>query len=93
MNSAWQILFGNLAVVTLFVFGWAQVRPLLRGVHGAVRSAMFGATMGLGAVATMFMSAEIQAGMHVDLRSTLLALSGFFGGPLAAVITAAMALL
>lgn len=93
MDSAWQILFGNLAVVTLFVFGWAQVRPLLRGVHGAVRSAMFGATMGLGAVATMFMSAEIQAGMHVDLRSTLLALSGFFGGPLAAVITAAMALL
>nr|WP_295891784.1 diguanylate cyclase [uncultured Devosia sp.] len=92
MSSAWQILVGNLAVVTLFVFGWAQTRPLLRGVHGAVRSAIFGVTMGLGAVATMLMSAEIEAGMYVDLRATLLALSGFFGGPLAAVITAAMAL-
>jgi diguanylate cyclase (GGDEF)-like protein/PAS domain S-box-containing protein len=65
---------------------------LLRGVHGAARSAIFGLTMGLGAISTMLMSAEIEAGMYVDLRACLLALSGFFGGPLAAAITTAMAL-
>ena len=48
--------------------------------------------MGVGAIATMMMSAEVQPGMYVDLRSTLLAVSGLFGGLLAAALTACLAL-
>ncbi|MEO8684534.1 MAG: diguanylate cyclase [Devosia sp.] len=92
MTSTWQVLIGNLAVVTLFVIEWGRVRPSLRHLPSGVRSACFGAAMGAGAIATMIMSAEFQPGMHVDLRSTLVVVSGLFGGPLAAGIAAIMAL-
>jgi diguanylate cyclase (GGDEF)-like protein/PAS domain S-box-containing protein len=92
LTATWQVLIGNLAVVTLFVIGWGRVRPSLRHLSSGVRSASFGAAMGVGAIATMIMSAEFQPGMHVDLRSTLLVVSGFFGGPLAAGIAVIMAL-
>jgi diguanylate cyclase (GGDEF)-like protein/PAS domain S-box-containing protein len=91
--STWQDLVGNLAVVTLFIVGWAQVaQPRLRSVPGAIFSTIFGATMGAGAMVTMMMSAEVQPGMHVDLRSALLAVSGLFGGFLAAAVAACLAL-
>ena len=92
MASTWQDLIGNLAVVTLFIFGWAQARPRLHRLPGALRSAVFGVTMGVGAIATMVMSAELQPGIYVDLRSTLLVVSGLFGGLLAGTITACLAL-
>lgn len=63
--------------MTLFVVGWEQARTRLRVLPDAIRNAIFGATMGAGAIATMMMSAEFQPGMPVDLRSTLLVLSGF----------------
>lgn len=92
MTSTWQVLIGNLAVVTLLVGGWGRIRSQLLGLPGALRSALFGAFMGAGTIATMMMSAEFQPGMHIDLRSTLLVVSGFFGGPFAAAITTALAL-
>ena len=42
MTSPWQMLAGNLAVVALFVLGWAHARFWLRGVPGAPRAALFG---------------------------------------------------
>ncbi|WP_332688806.1 diguanylate cyclase [Devosia sp.] len=92
MTSTWQILIGNVAVVMLVVVGWGHARTRLYGLPGAVRSALFGATMGVGAVATMVMSAEFAPGMHIDMRATLLAVSAFFGGPLAAGISGILAL-
>ena len=83
---------GNLAVVALFVLAWAPARFWLRGVPGATRAALFGTVMGLGAVSTMLMAAEIAPGRFLDLRLSLVALSAFFGGPLAAAITLVMAL-
>ncbi|WP_299750273.1 LytS/YhcK type 5TM receptor domain-containing protein [Devosia sp.] len=90
--STGQDLIGNLSVVTLFVFAWAQARHSLSRFGGTVRNSIFGVAMGLGAMASMVMSVEFQPGMHVDLRSTLLVLSGFFGGPPAAAIAACTAL-
>ncbi len=92
MTSPWQMLAGNLAVVALFVLAWAHARFWLRGVPGATRAALFGMVMGLGAVSTMLMAAEIAPGRFLDLRLSLVALSAFFGGPLAAAITLVMAL-
>lgn len=92
MTSSWQMLAGNLAVVALFVLAWAHARFWLRGARGVTRAALFGTFMGLGAVSTMLMAAEIVPGRFLDLRLSLVALSAFFGGPLAAAITLVMAL-
>lgn len=92
MTSPWQMLAGNLAVVALFVLGWAHARFWLRGVPGASRSALFGLTMGLGAISSMLMGAEVAPGTHLDLRLSLVTISAFFGGPVAAVLTTGMAL-
>ena len=93
MTSSWQMLAGNLAVVALFVLAWAHARFWLRGVPGGARAALFGLAMGMGAVSTMLMAAEVAPGRFLDLRLSLVAVSAFFGGPLAALITLIMALI
>jgi diguanylate cyclase (GGDEF)-like protein/PAS domain S-box-containing protein len=51
----------------------------------------FGLMMGLGAVGSMALSVQFDGGFYLDLRSTLLAVSAAYGGPLAAFITALLA--
>lgn len=92
MTSPWQILAGNMAVVALFVLGWANLRFWLRRVPGKARAGLFGLTMGLGAAASMLMAAEVLPGRFLDLRLSLVTVSAFFGGPLATVVTLAIAL-
>ncbi|MET3926822.1 diguanylate cyclase [Devosia sp. 2618] len=92
MSSPWQMLAGNLAVVTLFVLGWGHARFWLRNVPGLARSALFGLAMGLGAIASMMMSAQMQPGSYIDLRLSLIAVAAFFGGPLSALIATTLAL-
>jgi len=91
LTSPWQMLAGNLAVVALFVLAWAHARFWLRGVPGATRALLFGLFMGLGAVSSMLMAAEVLPGRYLDLRLSLVAVSSFFGGPLAAIVTLALA--
>ncbi len=91
MTSPWHMLAGNLAIVALFVLGWAHARFWLRSVPGFYRAALFGVVMGLGAASTMLMAAEILPGRLLDLRLSLVGLSGFFGGPVAAILTLAIA--
>lgn len=86
------MLAGNLAVVALVVLGWGHARFWLRSVHGVARSALFGATMGFGAIASMLMAAQIAPGLYIDLRLSLIAVSAFFGGPLAALISTSLAM-
>lgn len=47
--------------------------------------------MGAGAIASMLMSFELAPGIRLDLRGTMLACAGFFGGPVAALLAVAMA--
>lgn len=91
MADTWQILFGNLAAVALFVLSWAQVRVWLGGVSVRLRQTLFGLTMGGGAVVSMMMAVELQTGFRLDLRASLLVLAGFFGGPMAALVAGALA--
>ncbi|WP_409999590.1 LytS/YhcK type 5TM receptor domain-containing protein [Rhizobium leguminosarum] len=46
--------------------------------------------MGLGAVLSMILSVEIDSGYYLDLRSTLLAVSAVYCGPLAVLVTGAV---
>ncbi|SFC22196.1 diguanylate cyclase [Devosia psychrophila] len=92
MTSPWQILAGNLAVVALFILGWGHARFWLRRLPGVWRSLLFGVIMGLGAIASMLMAAEVLPGRFLDLRLSLVAVAAFFGGPVAALATTALTL-
>jgi diguanylate cyclase (GGDEF)-like protein/PAS domain S-box-containing protein len=91
LASPWQILAGNLAVVALFVLGWAHARFWLRNMPRPLRLVLFGATMGAGAVASMSMAVPLENGVFFDLRASLLMVSAFFGGLPAALISISIA--
>ena len=77
--------------MALFVLGWAHARYWLRSLPRPVRVLLFALTMGAGTVASMSMSVEIQPGFYFDMRSSLLAVAGFFGGWPAALLSALIA--
>lgn len=91
MTSPWQILAGNLAVVALFVLGWAHARYWLHASPRPLRVMLFGLTMAGGTVASMSMAVPLANGIYFDLRTSLLVISAFFGGWPAALITTGVA--
>lgn len=86
----WIDLLANVAAVGLTVSVWAHVHEGIRHLPGPVRAMIGGLLMGLGAICTMLLAIQFHPGVYVDLRTTLVAMAGFFGGPLAAA-TAALA--
>ena len=86
MVEHWQYLVGNLAVVALFISAWVHGQFVLAGRPKVVRDAAFGLIMGLGAMASMAMSIQIQPGVLFDLRTSVIAIASFFGGPVAGII-------
>lgn len=91
MAEYWQALIANLAVVALFITTWVHGHFVLAGWHRWQRDLVFGMTMGLGAVASMVLAIPIGDSLF-DLRSSLLAMAGFFGGPVAGATAAAIAI-
>jgi diguanylate cyclase (GGDEF)-like protein/PAS domain S-box-containing protein len=90
MDATSQALAGNFAVVTLFISAWVHSQFIFAASPRAVRDAAFGVLIGLGSVATMMLAVRTD-NMLIDLRSSLIALAGFFGGPVAAIVAASMA--
>ena len=91
MNSPWLELLANLALVAMFVSIWAYAHEwTIRS--SLVRAIAFGLLMALGAVTLMQVPAELFPGTIVDLRATMIALAGFFGGPLSGVIAGGCAI-
>ena len=90
MAEHWQALIANLAVVALFITTWVHGHFVLNGWHRWQRNLVFGVTMGLGAVASMLLAIPIGDSLF-DLRASLLAMAGFFGGPVAGATAAAVA--
>lgn len=93
MAEHWQYLVGNLAVVSLFISAWVHGQFVFAGRPKLLRNAAFGVAMGLGAVASMAMSIQIQPGVLFDMRSSLIAIAAFFGGPVAGLIAVSFALM
>lgn len=93
MFPQWQFLVGNFAVVALFISSWVHGEFLFARRSKTLRSVAFGSVMGVGTVASIAMAIPTETGLLVDLRSSVLALSSFFGGPLAGLITAIIAII
>lgn len=91
MTEHWQALIANLAVVALFITTWVHGHFMLAAWSRWQRNLAFGITMGLGAVASMLLAIPIGNWLF-DLRSSLLVLAGFFGGPIAGAAAAAIAI-
>jgi len=91
MGSLWQDLIGNLAVVILFIFAWVEGQRWLERHSERMRQVLFALWFGLGAIATMLLAVKLESGVYVDLRVSVVALAGFFGGPLAGLIAGGVA--
>lgn len=92
MESPWYSLMTNVAVVAFFVSVWTQLRDVFERFGPRAVEAAFGVVMGVGAVTAMLFPVQFAPGIFFDLRTCLLALAAFFGGPLSAVIAAAFAI-
>lgn len=92
MAEHWQYLVGNLAVVALFISAWVHGQFIFAGRPKWLRDAAFGTVMGAGAVVSMLMSTQLQPGVLFDLRSSVIAIAAFFGGPVSAIIAASLAI-
>lgn len=91
MESPWYSLMTNVAVVAFFVSAWTQLRDVFERLGPRAVEVAFGVVMGLGAVTTMLFPVYFAPGIFFDLRTCLLALAAFFGGPISAVIATTFA--
>lgn len=86
MESPWYSLMTNVSVVAFVVSAWTQLRDVVERFGPRAVEATFGAMMALGAIATMLFPVQFAPGVFFDLRTCLLALAAFFGGPIAALV-------
>ena len=86
-----QELIGNLAIVVLSVLGWEALSLRIEYNSARQNHILFGAIMGASAVVSMMLAVHLPGGMIFDLRSSLIAVAGFFSGPLAGLIAGAIA--
>lgn len=87
----WQVLIANLAVVALFISVWAHAQHFLEMRSRKYRQVLFALFMGAGAVATMSLPVEVAPGILFDLRASLVAMAGFFSGPIGGLIATVIA--
>ena len=90
MAEHWQSLIANLAVVALFISTWVHGQFVFNSGPYWRKRLAFGIVMGLGAVASMMLAIPIDGSLF-DLRLSLVAIAGFFGGPIAATATVGIA--
>lgn len=92
MSIVWQALLANVALIAVLMMAWEVASDHAAGRSERWRSALFGAVMGVGAVASMYAAPEIVPGVLYDLRASLIGAAGFFGGPIAALLSATLSL-
>jgi len=88
-----QALIGNLVAVWFCASAWVHIQPMLQGRRSLASRLVFAVVMGVGVVATMALADRTETGFRFDLRSAVVVVSGFLGGPFAALVTTALAML
>jgi PAS domain S-box-containing protein len=84
-------LFNNLAIFIALVAIYGYLLAQLRQLDLYSRQLFIGVTFGIFAIGCMYAKIPVFEGVIVDQRNAIVALSGFFGGPLAGYISAAFA--
>ncbi|MGV3550545.1 diguanylate cyclase [Rhizobium sp.] len=88
----WQTLVGNLATVALIMSIWMHIQYKFYRLSKVQLKLGFGATMGLGAMASMLLSVQLVPGVYIDLRVAMVALAAIYGGPISLAVTAPAAI-
>ncbi len=85
-------LFNNLAIFIALVaiYSYLLVR-FKQSAHWCMRQIILGLSFGAFAIGCMFAKIPVFEGVIVDQRNAIVALSGAFGGPLSAIVSAALA--
>ncbi|NWJ26366.1 diguanylate cyclase [Rhizobium sp. RM] len=91
--SLWHQLLPNLAVVAITTSIWTLGHRHVEQLRWAARTTIFSVVMAGGVLATMALPFEWLPGVLLDARYTLLAISAYFGGPFAAVLPFATAVI
>ncbi len=81
-------LFNNLAIFIVMVAAYGVLIERSKNVSRFGQGIIFGVFFGLFAVACMYVKIPVAEGVIVDQRNAIVALSGVFGGPLSALISA-----
>ncbi len=84
-------LFNNLAIFIALVAVYGAMAATFAKPRGYSRQLAIGLVFGLFAVGCMNAKIPVYEGVIVDQRNAIVALSGAFGGPLAAIVSAAAA--
>lgn len=87
MNTVWQDLLANMAILAFLVSIWSNVQLPQRFRHAVLRQVGFGLLLGTGAIIVMLLPFQVGNGIFIDLRTTVISVSGFFGGPVSLVVT------
>ncbi len=93
MTVVWQILVGNFACVALLISAWMHVSYRLYRLTPRHEQICFGVVLGFASIVSMLLSVQFDPGVYFDLRIALIEISALFGGPIALLLTAAMAAL
>ncbi len=88
MGSPWYELLANLAILSMLVLIWSNARLPHIVCPQIIRQLGFGLLLGIGVIIVMLRPFEIEPGVFIDSRTTLVAVSGLFGGPVALIVTA-----
>jgi diguanylate cyclase (GGDEF)-like protein/PAS domain S-box-containing protein len=91
MNGIWGQFVGNLAFVSLAISVWAHLSIWLRRRFVGHEKILFGLMAGVASIGSILLAVEFGPGIHMDLRFAPLALAGMFGGPIAAAVSASLA--
>jgi len=91
MDTTWQALIANFAVVALVISMWSQLQPWLEKQPSVSRRVLSGLLIGCGTIVSNLMSEQIVLDVFFDLRSALIAVGALFGGPVVAIISVAVA--
>ncbi|MEW5422694.1 GGDEF domain-containing protein [Amorphus sp. 3PC139-8] len=83
-------LLRNAGLIAVVAVAYSVVPQRLK--DNAIEAVILGVLFGLGAVLAMVDPVHLRPGLIVDSRTTLVILAGLFGGPVAAAISAALAI-
>ncbi|MBN1877124.1 MAG: PAS domain S-box protein [Anaerolineae bacterium] len=84
-------LFNNLAIFIALVAVYSYLLTQLKQSTGYQRQIILGLSFGVFAIGCMYAKIPVFEGVIVDQRNAVVALSGAFGGPLSAILSAILA--
>lgn len=92
MQEAWTTLLANAGLVAIFVSLWISLEDRLSALLGtSISPLVLGLFAGVASILLMQIPLALSPGVLIDLRIVPLVLAAFFGGPMAAILSAFMA--